>query len=226
MPPPASTVSVAAPPASDPGAPMTRATVLAAYRRMAPFYDWMFGACFEPGRRRAVDTLAPTAGQHILEVGVGTGLALRRWPVHARITGIDLSPDMLTRAERARRRHQLDHVTLRVLDAQDTDFPDNHFDGIAAMYVVSVVPDLPALLREMRRICRPGGRIAIVNHFAQTRPLARWIERTAAAHAGFLGFNAALPLEAVTSAAGLRVRLVRRVNWAGYWTLVVAENDK
>src|SRR5438552_10639329 len=138
---------------------MTRATVLAAYRRMAPFYDWMFGACFEPGRRRAVDTLAPTAGQHILEVGVGTGLALRHWPARARVTGIDLSPDMLMRAEQARRRHQLDHVTLRVLDAQDTDFPDNHFDGIAAMYVVSVVPDLPALLREMRRICRPGGRI-------------------------------------------------------------------
>lgn len=205
---------------------VTQASVIAAYRRMAPLYDWMFDACFRAGRRAAVNALDLRGGERVLEVGVGTGLTLPYWPANSRVVGIDLSPDMLARAETARVRHGRPDIELRLLDAQATDFPDNHFDAVAALYVVSVVPDVAALLREMRRICRPGGRIVVVNHFAQTHPLLRWFERGAAAHASFLGFDAALPLEAITKAGGLRTRQVRRVNWAGYWTMVVTENLK
>lgn len=208
------------------GKRMTHATVVAAYRRMAPLYDWMFDACFRAGRRAAVAALALRPGERVLEVGVGTGLTLPYWPPYACITGIDLSPDMLRRAQAARQRHRRPDIELRLLDAQATDFPDNHFDAVAALYVVSVVPDVSALLREMRRVCRPGGRIVIVNHFAQQHPTLRWIERAAAAHAGFLGFDTALPLDAVINGAGLRPREIRRVNWAGLWSLLLADNEK
>lgn len=205
---------------------LSLAKVRSAYGRWAPVYDEIFGACFKPGQRRAVEVLASGPGDRILEVGVGTGLALPLWHPQAQITGIDISERMLQRAGRLCKRRRLDHVQLRVLDAQATDYPDNHFDKIAAMYVVSVVPSAPALLAEMRRICKPGGRIAIVNHFAHPHPLVARGERLLADYAALLGFHTAMPVATVTQAPGLRILREEPVNWGGYWTLLEAENVK
>ncbi len=212
--------------AGAPRKPLTLQKVRSAYERWAPVYDQVFGACFRPGQQAAVAALSGALGERILEAGVGTGLALPLWPRHAHVTGIDISERMLRRAARQLQRHRLDHVELRLLDAQATGFPDNHFDKVAAMYVVSVVPDVPALLTELCRVCKPGGRIAIVNHFAQAHPLLRHLERCLADHAALLGFNTALPAEVVTQFASLRILAVRPVNWGGYWTLIEAENLK
>ncbi len=206
--------------------PLTAASVLAAYRRMAPVYNWLFGACYQAGQRRAVAALDSRAGDRILDVGVGTGTALRHWHPRAEVHGIDLSPHMLAHAERERRRRRLSGVRLSVMDAQATTYPDSHFDKVAAMYVVSVVPNPGALLREMRRVCKPGGRIAIVNHFEHENGLLRRLERALAEYAGLLGFNAALPLAHVTDAPGLRICRIESVNWGGYWTLIEAQNLK
>lgn len=206
--------------------PLTLSKVRSAYQRWAPVYDEVFGACFRAGQRRAVEVLASAPGERILEVGVGTGLALPLWHRQSRITGIDISERMLQRAARLCARHRLGHVQLRLLDAQATDYPDNHFDKIAAMYVVSVVPCAHSLLTEMRRICKPGGRIAIINHFAHPHPVVSRFERMLADHAALLGFNAAMPTETVTQAPGLRILQVQPVNWGGYWTLIEAENIK
>lgn len=192
---------------------------------MAPAYDWIFGLSFAAGRRAAIKAVDLQPGERVLEVGVGTGLSLRRWPRTAEVVGIDLSPHMLARAERAKARRGLHHVHLHLMDAQATTFPDNHFDAVAAMYVASVVPDLDALLAEMRRVCRPKGRIVIVNHFSKTGPM-RWLERATERYAGLMGFNPSLNLSQVTEAPGLRVQSVEPVNLGGYWTLVCAENIK
>lgn len=220
--PPAATPAVAPAPAGT----VTLARVRDAYRRWAPVYDELFDLCFRDGRRRAIAAVAGQPGARILEVGVGTGLALPHWPRHCRVTGIDISEPMLERAGRVCRRHQLDHVDLRVVDAQATDYPDSHFDGIAAMYVASVVPDVAALLAEMRRICKPGGRIAIVNHFAHPNPVVGRFERLFSNYAALMGFNPAMSVQTITEAPGLRITRVQRVNWGGYWTLVEAENVK
>jgi len=206
--------------------PLTHASVVTAYQRLAPVYDWMFGACFRAGQRKAVESLASGPGDRILEVGVGTGLALRHWHRESKVTGIDISERMLHRAMKVRHRHGLHNVDLRLMDAQSTGFPDNHFDKVAAMYVVSVVPNPPALLREMRRICKPGGKIAIVNHFAHPNPTVNRMEQRLANYAGLLGFNTALPIDQVTKSEGLRVHRLQPVNWGGYWTLIEAENIK
>jgi phosphatidylethanolamine/phosphatidyl-N-methylethanolamine N-methyltransferase len=206
--------------------PLTRPAILAAYRRMAPSYDWLFGPVLEAGRRSAVRALDARPGERVLEVGVGTGLSLRHWHPMARVTGIDLSPSMLGRARRTREKRNLTQVELFEMDAQAMTFPDGHFGKVAAMYVVSVVENLEALLKEMIRVCRPGGRIAIVNHFEHPRTRLRWGERALARYAGLLGFNPAISLEKVLQAKGLRVLEVRPVGRLGFWTLVVAEVEK
>lgn len=219
-------------PSTPPLSPRTRrgglslTKVRSAYERWAPVYDEIFGACFRPGQRRAAEVLASAPRERILEAGVGTGLALPLWHREAEVTGIDISESMLRRAGRLCKRHRLEHVQLRLLDAQNTDYPDDYFDKIAAMYVVSVVPNAPALLSEMRRICKPGGRIVIVNHFAHRHPTIRRLERMLADHAALLGFHTAMPVETVTHFAGLRIHRVEPVNWGGYWTLIEAENIK
>jgi len=205
---------------------VTLTSVETAYRRMAPIYDWVFNGVFQQGRREALRAIAAAPGERILEVGVGTGLTLRHWPAHAAVTGIDLSPEMLARAEKVRQRRRLENVRLRLMNAQAMDFPDSTFAAVAAMYVVSVAPNLDALMAEMRRVCVPGGRICIVNHFRQDRGALAWIERQMAPYAKALGWDAALPIERITERVGLRIRSIRRVNLGGYWRLIEAENVK
>ena len=122
-----------------------------------------------------------------------------------------------------RDRHDLRHVVLRVEDAQATRFEDDSFSKIAALYVVSVVPSLPALLKEMHRIAKPGARVVIVNHFAHPNRVVRRVESWLAAFEGVLGFKPSLPVELIMKAEGFRVLETAPVNWFGYWTLIEAE---
>ncbi len=139
--------------------------VTSSYRRWAPVYDATFGVFTRPGRRRAVERVNRTMGT-VLEVGVGTGLALPWYAPHLRVTGIDYSAEMLAKAEAKVAEKRLRHVVaLRQMDARALDFPDGSFDTVVAMHVISVVPEPEQVLAEMARVCRPGGEIIIVNHF-------------------------------------------------------------
>lgn len=195
-------------------------SITTAYQRYAPVYDVLFGRVFEPGRRRVIETLACTAGDCVLEVGVGTGLSLPHYPATARITGIDLSPHMLARARARVRRHRLHNVELHAMDAQALDFPDASFDKVVALYVASVVPDAAAMMRELRRVCRPGGQIVVVNHFSHDRGWPRALERRLSPLGGLLGFEPNFPFENFLSIAGMELADMRPVNLFGYWKLL------
>ena len=69
------------------------------YKRYARSYDFYFGALFQPGRKAVIDGMNCHPGEHVLEVGVGTGLSLPLYPENVRVTGIDLSSHMLERAQ-------------------------------------------------------------------------------------------------------------------------------
>ena len=163
-------------------------SVRAAYRRWAGVYDRVFGGVSGPGRRRAVAAVNRLPGKRVLEVGVGTGLALPRYTADKRITGIDLSAEMLALARV--RAHSLPNVeALLEADAEATGFPDGGFDIAVAMFVASVVPNPRRLLAEMRRVVKPGGHLLFVNHFAADRGPRWWVEAAMAPASRRLGWH-------------------------------------
>ena len=167
------------------------------YRRWAPVYDQTFGAITRIGRLRAVEHANLRKGK-VLEVGVGTGLALRHYKDGVEVTGVDFSPEMLRKARAKVAEHGLDHVTdLRRMDARALDFPDGSFDTVVAMYLVSVVPEPEKVVAEMARVCKPGGEVLILNHFARDEGTLARLERGFAPFADLLGWHPDFPIERV-----------------------------
>ena len=146
------------------------------YDRIAQLYD-ILDLPFEHGRykplRRALfDGVSGT----VLDVGVGTGRNFSYYPDDSKVTGIDLSPGMLDRARR--RRDKLGTtVDLREMNVMDMDFPDNSFDAVISTFLFCVLDaehQLPAL-EKLRRVCRPGGTIHILEYALSENPLQRFI---------------------------------------------------
>lgn len=175
---------------SQPHTALDAESVRAAYRRWAGVYDLVFGGVSAFGRRRAVAAVNALPGTHVLEVGVGTGLALPLYAPAKRITGIDLSAEMLALARSRVVQAGLANVEgLHEVDAEATGFEDGSFDIAVAMFVASVVPNPRLLLAEMRRVVRPGGHLLFVNHFAAERGPRWWVERALAPASRKLGWH-------------------------------------
>ena len=197
------------------------------YRWFSGSYDLLFGPVFHPGRKEAVRIANDRPGQRILEVGVGTGLSLPHFRPNSRVTGIDVSAEMLEKAKRRTARMGLAHVEgLHVMDAENLEFADNSFDAVLALYVASVVPDPARFAAEMRRVCIPRGTIVVVNHFTSENGLARFMEKRLAHLARHIGFHADFPFEDFQRASRLSIREVRPSNLFGYWKLLRCINEK
>ena len=197
------------------------------YRLFSGSYDLVFGPVFHPGRKDAVCIANDRPGQRILEVGVGTGLSLPHFRPDSRVTGIDVSTEMLAKAQRRAKRLRLAHVEdLQVMDAENLEFPDSSFDAVLALYVASVVPNPARFAAEMRRVCIPRGSIVVVNHFTSENLLARFMEKRLARVARHIGFHADFPLDAFRRDSRLSIREVRPSNLFGYWKLLRCVNEK
>ena len=199
--------------------------VKAAYRRWAGVYDAVFGGVSGFGRRRAVAAVNALPGHRVLEVGVGTGLALPHYDRCKRITGIDLSGDMLARARRRVAQGDLGNVeALQEMDAEQTDFADGSFDIAVAMFVASVVPHPRRLYAELRRVVRPGGHILFVNHFLASGGVRLLVERGMARASHSLGWHPDFAIESLLPPADLPRARIEPVPPAGLFTLVTLVN--
>jgi ubiquinone/menaquinone biosynthesis C-methylase UbiE len=116
------------------------------------------------------------ASGEVLEVAVGTGLNLDAYPKDVRLTGIDLSEQMLaiatTRAAELGR-----NIELRQGDAHALPFADATFDTVVCTFGLCAIPDIDAALDEMTRVLRPGGKLILVDHVASSSRIARGIQR-------------------------------------------------
>jgi phosphatidylethanolamine/phosphatidyl-N-methylethanolamine N-methyltransferase len=189
-----------------------------AYRRWAPVYDATFGKLVEAGVRQTA-ALANSFEGRLLEVGVGTGLALPHYKPSLKVTGVDLSPDMLQRARERVARARLAHVeSLREMDATALEFPDASFDITVAMYVMTVVPEPAQVMHEMARVTRPGGVVIVVNHFSVDKGLRGAVEKRLAGFADILGWRPEFPIETILVSDRLRLEQTRPVRPFGFFT--------
>jgi phosphatidylethanolamine/phosphatidyl-N-methylethanolamine N-methyltransferase len=199
---------------------MNERAVRTAYRRWAPVYDSTFGWVASEARKHAVEIVNKGSGR-VLEVGVGTGLSLPAYRRELEIVGIDLSPEMLGKArERVAAARIANVAGLYEMDAGDLKFPDGTFDTVAAMFVMTVVPEPEKVMRELARVCRPGGEVLLVNHFSTEAGLRGWVERRMAPFGDKLGWRPIFELQRVLVCDDLELVEQRRLRPMGIFTML------
>src|SRR5258708_7481252 len=196
------------------------------YENMAWFYDLTFGPALHPGRVDAIERMGIKTGDRVLEVGFGTGINAALYPSNCSVTGIDFSSSMLEKAHGRIARKGVGNVRVLEMDAQNMKFADDSFDVVYAPYVISVVPDPVAVTREMYRVCRPGGKIIILNHFRSKSRLGSWLERIIAPFPRCLGFKSDLGLPAFLVQANLKPVSIEKGNIPRIWSLGTVIKDK
>ena len=204
---------------------ITRQNVENTYGHYARVYDLLFGAVLQGGRRRMCEAVCGLAPASLLEVGIGTGLTLAQYPAATAVTGIDLSPDMLRHAERRAAELPERRIALHCMDAEQLAFDDGAFDCVTLPYVLSVTPDPARLTAELRRVCRPGGDIFVLNHFSGGSAVWAPLERLASGLAARIGFRSEFPFDTHMQHPQWTVVSVRKVNLLGLTTLVHLKNQ-
>lgn len=205
---------------------MDAAAVERVYSTYANVYDHIFGRVFHDGRAHAVRLLNLSLGERVLEVGVGTGLSLPFYPRSCEVVGVDLSEGMLAKCRERVQTLKLEQVRLMKMDASVMEFQDDSFDAVVAAYVVTAAPDYRAVMREMIRVCKPGGRIILLNHFSSDHPVIAALEKTLSPFCKQLGWRTDLSLATVLDGTHLTVIHQQTVNPLRFWDLVTCVNGK
>lgn len=197
-----------------------KAQIRQKYERFARWYDLPNGileALLAVGRLRR-QLLARAAGR-VLEVAAGTGKNFRHYPRTCQITAVDFTPAMLEITRKRAARLGL-RVSFEIMDAEALAFRAGRFDTVVSTLSVCTFPDPVAALRELARVCRPEGRILLLEHGRSDREwLGRWQDRRAERHARTLGcrWNRE-PLELMRQ-AGLKVLAARRTLLGTFHTI-------
>ena len=198
----------------------------ALYYEFSHLYDVFFGRVFFPRIVRVIRSLGIEPGARVLELGVGTGLSLEAYPQHCQVTGIDLAPEMLERAQDRVNRNGWRHVTLQQGDALNLAFADDAFDYVMAFHVVSVVPDPQRMMAEAERVCRPGGLLTIINHFRSRQRAVARVQRGIDPITRRLGWTTTLCLPQLLDGSRLHVERQWKTSPRSLFTIVVARNAK
>lgn len=192
------------------------------YSGYSNIYDYIFKWFFTPRHQHVINSLNIRPNEHVLDVGVGTGLSLPLYPVHCKVVGIDLSGDMLQKAWKKVRKYGLTNVKLLEMDASRIAFEDNVFDYVVAAFVISVVPDPVRVISEMKRVAKPDGRIVIINHFqSQNRVVAKF-EEWVSPICMRLGWHSDVDLEDLVARAHLEVDAKSQLSKIDLWKVVYA----
>jgi ubiquinone/menaquinone biosynthesis C-methylase UbiE len=180
------------------------------YDGFARWYDWVEGIPDMLGVSRLRRRLLRRASGKILEVAAGTGKNLKFYPSDCRIIALDVSLEMLNLARKRATKLSMD-ISFVLGDAEVLPFRDKSFDTVVSSLTTCTFPNPVTALREMRRVCKPEGKILLLEHGRSDREwLARWQDRHADKFAKPLGCHwNREPLNLVCQ-AGLRMNEARR----------------
>jgi phosphatidylethanolamine/phosphatidyl-N-methylethanolamine N-methyltransferase len=196
------------------------------YSEYASLYDKTFGKIFHDRIRRVIQSLDIPAGAHVLELGVGTGTSLSAYPKNCEVIGIDPAVDMLARARAKIEKNCWHHFQVMEMDALNLSFPDNSFDYVTAFHIVTVVPDPVQMLAEAKRVCRPGGKIVLINHFTSDLPIIGPLTEALDPVTRRLGWRTKLKLEPFLEATSFDVEQIYKIPRLSLYTVVVGAKQK
>ena len=196
------------------------------YAGYSNVYDVIFKSFFYPRIKHAIHSMGIMSGDRILDVGVGTGLSLPLFPRYCKVIGIDLSSAMLKKARQKIKKLNLNHIELLEMDAMNLDFRDNTFDKVLISHVVSVVPDPFMAMSEVKRVCKKGGRIVIINHFKSKNKVMAGMEKIFNPVSKKIGWRSDLCLDEFIEKADLKVDKKYKLKKTDLWHVIFAINDK
>ena len=192
------------------------------YNRIASVYDFMEGLAERSRYSKWREMLwSKVEGSDILEIGVGTGKNFPHYLKDAEITAIDFSEKMLSRA-REKARKQGVQVRLQQMDVQNLEFEDNTFDTVVASFVFCSVPDPIRGLMEVKRVCKPEGKVLLLEHVLSANRVLAWLMNlTNPAAVRVVGANINRRTVENVTKSGLRVEQVTDLA-AGIFKLIEA----
>jgi phosphatidylethanolamine/phosphatidyl-N-methylethanolamine N-methyltransferase len=196
------------------------------YSEYALVYDKTFGKIFSDRIRLVIQSLNIPPGARVLELGVGTGTSFPAYPRHCEVIGIDLAADMLDQARAKIARNAWSHLQVKKMNALDLMFADNSFDYVTAFHTVTVVPDPVRMLAEAKRVCRPGGKIVIINHFTTDLPIIGPLTEALDPVTRRLGWRTKLKLDAFLKSADFDTTEVYKFTKLSLYTIVVGTHRK
>ena len=205
---------------------MERESIKKIYHNYSGVYDFIFKSFFHPRQKRALSEVTFKPSDKILDVGVGTGLTLPLYPSYCDVTGIDLSSSMLAQAQKKVEKLGLTNVVLREMDASSLDFPDDTFDYVVATHIISVVPEPLSVIKEMKRVTKPGGKFVIVNHFVSSTPWMAKVENMLDPVFRKFGWRMDMSLEELITTSDLDVDRIFKHTKIDFWHIVHASNNK
>lgn len=179
------------------------------YNRASIFYDIM-EAPMEAMALKSwrVDAMTELKGK-VLEIGVGTGKNIEYYPEDLEITAIDFSEKMLEKAKKKAVLHNK-KIDLLLMDAEQMDFANDTFDTVFTTCVFCSVPDPVKGLLEIMRVCKPGGKIVMIEHVRSEKKVLGII------------MDVLNPLVVNLYGANINRRTVENINKAGYNKVEVA----
>ncbi|MEK7773858.1 MAG: methyltransferase domain-containing protein [Deltaproteobacteria bacterium] len=189
-------------------------------------YDVLFKRFFYPRIKHAITYMDIRPGERILDVGVGTGLSFSVFPKHCKVVGIDLSTEMLRKAREKIDKNGLHNINVLSMDAMSIGFRDDSFDKVFISHVVSVVPDPYRVMSEVKRVCRKGGQVVIINHFKSRNKLVETVEKIINPVCKKIGWRSDLCLNEFIDRAGLKVKRKYMLKKLDFWHILFATNDK
>ena len=205
---------------------MQEASTRKIYDIHSMFYDATFGRLVRRRIARAIQHMNIADTDRVLDVGIGTGVSLNYYPNRGRIIGVDLSGGMLREARKKIRERGLTHASVFQADAMKLPFADDTFDHVFISHVISVVSDPYRLVQECQRVCKPGARIVMVNHFQSTNRFVAMIEKWLCPLCTKLGWRSDLALQDLVRRTGVEVDYRYKLEQIDLWETVVMTNNK
>lgn len=195
------------------------------YHNLVPAYQAVWPAVARRRIQTNLSALEIASGSKILEVGVGTGMSLDAYPEHADVLGVDLSESMLAEAEAMISKKRWSHVKVRPMNAEKLEFEPESFDLVTSFHTISVVSRPDEMMREMVRVCKPGGRILVINHFRSENPLIARVVDSAGGLTRRLGWRTDLQMNQLLNELPIEIESCHKDNPLSLFRVLVAKRN-